>query len=435
VVLLGALCLFLSTLEYLIPKPLPFIRIGLANLPLMAALDLLSPRYFILLVLIKIAGAGIVGGTFFSHVFLFSLSGGIVSALVMYSLRRISPGPAGMAPSNHRLSLAGIGIAGSLCSSGIQLLLARFLILGGGVRYLIPPFLAVSLITGCALGLFCEQFCRHSRWYRGIIQAPDTESTASTRISHPLPLPQTPENPREQQRRLRRNRWDQRFNTSELAAAGFIALLLFLFNPSTLGRSLQFLFFWFCAWASGRKNNPLVTLSVIAGVTLVNLLVPYGRVLAAIGPLHITSGSLLDGLQKGITLEGLLMLSTTVIRSKPRPGTPALKTGSPTSAGPVHPGIFSPVIAFGHFLGESLSVFGVLRDGKGRIRPGHIIEDVDNLLLALNKTPVPTQTIESGNAPPSGQNNTHPPSGRLWLALGLLITAALTLLPGILNIA
>lgn len=421
-VLLGALCLFLSTLEYLVPKPLPFMRIGLANLPLMAALDLLSPRYFILLVLIKIAGAGIVGGTFFSHVFLFSLSGGVVSALVMYSLRQINPGPAGMEPSNHRLSLAGIGIAGSLCSSGVQLILARFLIFGGGVRYLIPPFLAVSLITGCALGLFCEHFCRRSRWYRRIVQAPETESTASAGIV-PL-LPQAPETRREQRRRLRRDRWDQRFKVSELAVAGFIALLLFLLNPSTLGRFLQFLLFWFCAWASGKKNNPLITVSVIAGITLVNLLVPYGRVLAAIGPLRITSGSLLNGLQKGITLEGLLMLSTAVIRNKTLPGIPALwKTDSPTSAAPARPGIFAPVLAFGHFLGESLSVFGILRDGRRRIRPGHLIEDVDELLLALDKTPIPLQ-----------KNGVHPPSGRLWLALGLLITAALTVLPGITNI-
>jgi heptaprenyl diphosphate synthase len=420
IALLGALCLFLSTLEYLIPKPLPFIRIGLANLPLMAALDLLPPRRFALLVLIKITGAGIVGGTFFSHVFVFSLSGSIVSALVMYGLRQIYP----TKPSNRRLSLAGIGAAGALCSTGIQLFLARFLIFGGGVQYLIPPFLAVSLITGCALGLFCEYFCRHSRWYRGM--PPDAEPAVFAAPSPPLPrMP-------EARRRLRQNRWDQRFNPSELVIAGFAALLLFLLNPSTPGRFLQFLFFWFCAWASGKKNNPLITISVIAGIVLVNLLAPYGRVLAAIGPLHITEGSLIDGLRKGITLEGLLMLSAAVIRGKsfsgasPETGIPATRCGNRAA-------VFGR--AFKRLLGESLSVFGALRDKKGRVRPGHFIEDIDRLLLNLNTGPImAAETQETGMAPLPPEQFEAPAGGRLWLALGLLITATLTVLPGILRL-
>jgi heptaprenyl diphosphate synthase len=64
--LLGSFCLFLSTLEYLIPKPLPFMRIGLANLPLILALDLFPPGPFALLVLIKISGQALITGTLFS---------------------------------------------------------------------------------------------------------------------------------------------------------------------------------------------------------------------------------------------------------------------------------------------------------------------------------------------------------------------------------
>ena len=40
IALLGAFCLFLSTIEYMIPKPMPFMRIGIVNLPLMLALDI-----------------------------------------------------------------------------------------------------------------------------------------------------------------------------------------------------------------------------------------------------------------------------------------------------------------------------------------------------------------------------------------------------------
>ena len=65
--LLGALSLFLSTLEYLIPKPLPFIRLGLANLPILIALFLLPPKFIFLLIGLKILGQGLVNGTLFSY--------------------------------------------------------------------------------------------------------------------------------------------------------------------------------------------------------------------------------------------------------------------------------------------------------------------------------------------------------------------------------
>ncbi|MDR0668999.1 MAG: Gx transporter family protein [Treponema sp.] len=415
VVLLGAFCLFLSTLEYLIPKPLPLVRIGLANLPLMLALDLLSPRYFGLLALIKIAGAGIIGGTIFSYVFVFSLFGSLASALVMYGLR-VSAGP--------RISLAGIGVAGAMCSSGAQLFLARFLVFGEGIRYLVPPFLAMSLITGCALGLFCEHFCRRSRWYR---QASDAGGNpAPVPVSTP---PRRPKNRREQRREARRSRWDRCFNGPELIIAGFIALLLFLFNGSTLGRTLQFLFFWLCAWLSGRNNRPLITFSIIAGVVLVNLLVPYGRVLAELGPLHITTGSLIDGLRKGITLEGLVMLSSAVIRGKPSPGAPALSGSGPGAAGIFRLAVFRRAAVFGRFLGESLSVFAVLSENRGRIRPAHFIDDVDTLLLEMDGPSAPVN-----RAPAEGQASGRlPANGRRRLIFGLLITAALVAAPLLLS--
>ena len=36
--ILGACSMFLSTVEYLFPKPLPFMRLGLANLPVLIGL-------------------------------------------------------------------------------------------------------------------------------------------------------------------------------------------------------------------------------------------------------------------------------------------------------------------------------------------------------------------------------------------------------------
>ncbi|MGL4985976.1 MAG: Gx transporter family protein, partial [Treponemataceae bacterium] len=83
---LGALCFFLSTIEYVIPKPVPFFRLGLANLPLLLAVEILCLPEFLILVLIKIVGQNLLAGTLFSYVFLLSAIGTLGSALAMVIL-------------------------------------------------------------------------------------------------------------------------------------------------------------------------------------------------------------------------------------------------------------------------------------------------------------------------------------------------------------
>ena len=156
--LLGGFCFFLSTLEFMVPKPLPFIRLGLANLPLLLALDIMPFSSFMILSAVKICGQALISGTLFSYVFLFSLGGTGASALLMYALHR------GL--GKERISLIGIGAAGALASNGVQLVLAYFFIFGDSVRYVAVPVLALGLVTGSLLGAAGEYFTRHSAWYR-----------------------------------------------------------------------------------------------------------------------------------------------------------------------------------------------------------------------------------------------------------------------------
>ena len=53
---LAALCLFLAAVEYAVPKPLPFLRLGLANLPVIVALFVMPTRDIYKLILLKIIG-------------------------------------------------------------------------------------------------------------------------------------------------------------------------------------------------------------------------------------------------------------------------------------------------------------------------------------------------------------------------------------------
>ena len=156
IALLGAFCLFLATIEYMIPKPIP-VRIGIANLPLMLALDIFPFHTFMVLVAIKVFGQALITGTLFSYIFLFSLSGTILSALSMYGLRRLL--------GRSRISFIGIGTIGAMMSNVSQICLAWIFIFGSFARFIAPPFLAVGVVTGVTLGLFCEIFTRRSQWY------------------------------------------------------------------------------------------------------------------------------------------------------------------------------------------------------------------------------------------------------------------------------
>ena len=350
--LLGSLCLFLSAIEYLIPKPLPFMRIGLANLPLLLALDICGPFHFFLLALIKVLGQGIIGGTLFSYVFLFSFTGTFASAFVMYALRFLF--------GKKRLGFTGLGCAGAMASNGVQLLLAKYFIFGSALRYLIPPFLVSGFITGIALGLICEIFCRRSKWYC-LNTGNNEQVTVNNTVSYNDKLPAEETADEKCSFRLRRSRrWDSLFNADELFIAGLLMAVIFLLNRLPEYRAILFLFFCLLAWLSGKKNNIFATIIMMAGIIFFNMLVPYGKVLASFGPLRITQGSLLTGLEKAFTLTGLLMLSRACIKSNLQlPGIP------------------------GSVLGESFRLLELMREKKGLISRKNIIYGIDNLLLEL----------------------------------------------------
>ncbi len=159
VAFLGALCLFLSTLEYVIPKPVPFLRVGIANLPILLSIDLLPVPAVLAVVFLKIVGQGLVSGTLVSYVFLFSAVGSFASGLAMIAARRLL---------GRRVSLVGVSVLGALFSNVAQIVLARLLIFNEGAWLIAAPFLALGTVTAVLLGLFAESFAGRSRWLAGL---------------------------------------------------------------------------------------------------------------------------------------------------------------------------------------------------------------------------------------------------------------------------
>jgi heptaprenyl diphosphate synthase len=153
---LAALAFFLSTIEYMLPRPIPFMRLGLANLPLLIAVDLLPFGAFMTLALVKVVGMSLLTGSLFSYVALFSLAGTLASALVMRGLRALA-GP-------KALSYIGLCVAGAVASNMAQVGLARVFIFGPSAKFMAPAFLALGLVSGLALGSFTEAFAAQSTW-------------------------------------------------------------------------------------------------------------------------------------------------------------------------------------------------------------------------------------------------------------------------------
>jgi len=153
---MGALCLFFSTIEYLFPKPFPFFRLGLANLPILLALDLFSPGYVLLLVLLKVVGQGLVSGTLASYVFLFSIAGSFASAIVMLAVHRAG---------QRWITLIGVSLFGSLASNIVQVTLSVTFIFGQSAWVIAPPFLGLGVASGLVVGMFAQRFRARSTWF------------------------------------------------------------------------------------------------------------------------------------------------------------------------------------------------------------------------------------------------------------------------------
>ena len=157
VAILAAASLFLASIELAIPKPVPFLRLGLANLPILIALRALGLRQLLLLVGLKILGQGMVQGTLFSYIILFSAASSVGSVAAVWLVDRASRG---------LMSLVGVAVAGALASNLAQLGVARWLVFGESTWLIAAPFVAAGTASAVLLGLFAKRFVRRSEWVR-----------------------------------------------------------------------------------------------------------------------------------------------------------------------------------------------------------------------------------------------------------------------------
>ncbi len=140
-----------STAESLLPWPVPWVRLGLANAFTLLALLLLGFRPAMAVALLRPLAASLVRGGFLGPAFILSFSGSVVSTVVMGVLARLRVfGP------------VGISMGGAFAHTLTQFLLVSILAGGqGAMLRLAPPFLLVAVLSGAAVGWVAMAAARH----------------------------------------------------------------------------------------------------------------------------------------------------------------------------------------------------------------------------------------------------------------------------------
>ncbi len=142
--LFTGLGLVLFLFESLLPRPLPWIKPGLANIATMVALYALGGGAAWAVALLRCVLASLVGGSFFNPAFWLSLSGSAASVLTMAMGRRYAA---------KIFSIIGIGLLGALAHLLAQLAAASALIVQDArVVVLLPTMLLSSAFTGLIVG-------------------------------------------------------------------------------------------------------------------------------------------------------------------------------------------------------------------------------------------------------------------------------------------
>ena len=143
--LLVAIASILFTLESLVQSPLPWMRLGLANMITVLALRWWGMKEAMAIVVLRVLLGSFLVGKFFHPVFLMSLSGGIMAALTMGIV---------MKSTKEVFSLIGISIIGSFFKNVTQLIVAYLIYIRHFQLFsLLPLFLLSSLIGGAVVGI------------------------------------------------------------------------------------------------------------------------------------------------------------------------------------------------------------------------------------------------------------------------------------------
>jgi len=141
-----ALALICSYVESLIPFyfGIPGVKLGLTNIVVVLLLYTLGAKEALVISVLRIFLAGFLFGNPFS--ILYSLSGGILSFLIMYALKRTG-----------KLKVITVSTAGGITHNIGQLIMAAFVVENANIMYYLPVLLIAGFVTGFLIGILSQE--------------------------------------------------------------------------------------------------------------------------------------------------------------------------------------------------------------------------------------------------------------------------------------
>lgn len=141
----AALVLHVVEMMIPIPFPVPGIKLGLANIVTLMALMFFDFKDVFTIVLLRCLLGSIFGGGISG--FLFSLSGGTLSAIIMWVI---------YSKFSRYFSLIGVSTAGSVAHNIGQLFIAGLIIADPRIYVYLPVLMISSVVTGVFIGIVCN---------------------------------------------------------------------------------------------------------------------------------------------------------------------------------------------------------------------------------------------------------------------------------------
>jgi len=147
------LALYFSLFEAIIPKPFPWMKLGLANLATIIVLVKFGKKMAFEVLFLRIFIQGMMIGTLFTPGFFISLISGVISTgtmCILYDLKK-------------HLSLVAISIFSALTHNIVQLIVVYFLlfrntdIMGRSMLIFVIIFLGIGVASGGVIGVIASR--------------------------------------------------------------------------------------------------------------------------------------------------------------------------------------------------------------------------------------------------------------------------------------
>lgn len=150
--LLVAQAIILHIVEGMLPVPFitPGAKLGLTNIITVVSIYIFGFREALAIIVIRIVLCALFAGNIAS--FLFSITGGIFSLVVMYSTKQIG---------RDKVSIWGISILGAIFHSIGQIMVSAFLIHNMNIVIYLPVLLLAGVGTGLFVGLASKFMLTH----------------------------------------------------------------------------------------------------------------------------------------------------------------------------------------------------------------------------------------------------------------------------------